>query len=593
MSTTGTASRSGGRRQWRLSRRRGIHLLALATAAGLALTGCTTSPTNAKGPTPISVFGIAEPGVKDYNTNDFTNLVNEKFDMKLSFQTVAVSDVAQKQPVLLASGDYPDVIFNGQLTTNDTLKYGQQGVFVDLKPLLQKDAPNVWQQIQSTPGLEKSITAPDGKIYALPPNNYCLHCNWTYQQWINIKDLDKYGLTMPKTTADYEHVLSVFKQNGLVPLTGATDGYATDPFTFLMNAFIPLNSTITGSVSGNAFLGVVNGKVQLSATQPAWRDGLRYLNGLYKKGYFSSSALTQNTTQAQQAISQGKVGVIPAGAITAVLPGSMTSQFADWLPIPALTGPNGVQSAAFTGQPAQGRFAITNKASSAATKKILELLNYMWTPDGSMTLNYGAKGKYWDDAPKGSKGLVDKQALFKTINPEELQGAAVQNVEWNQFGPFDTNEVVRNQVLSPNPFDSTGQEAYFQLTTQVAMSGHQAPEVYPAYAWVPSSELASYATQQTNVNNYVVQNTEQFITGAKSLDSDWDSYVADLNKLGVSDYLAASQKAMTAPFPTTDAQYKPDESNIAFLLCKGPVPTLDKKYLIQSGVPEASFSCTK
>lgn len=588
-----TAIHTAPQSRRRNRRLRALSLVAMLAAAGVALVGCTSPAQDSS----ISLFGASEPGVKDYATNDFTKLVEKKFDMNLTFQNVNIADVTQKQPVLLASGDYPDVIFNGQLSTSDTLKYGSQGVFVDLKPLLKKYAPVTWKEIQSTPGFEKSITSPDGKIYALPPNNYCLHCNWTYQYWINIKDLDKFGLSMPKTTADFEHVLSVFKANGMEPLTGATDGYATDPIPFLMNAFIPYSGSVTSVGGGSGFLNVVDGKVQMAPTQPAWRDGLRYLNGLFKNGYFSSSALTQKITQAQQAISEGKVGVIPAGAITAVLPGSLTSQALDWLPIPALTGPNGVQSAAFTGQPSVARFAITNKASDEDKKKIMQLLNYMWTPDGAMSLNYGPKGKYWDDAPKGTKGLVDKPALFQLIDSEKLTGASAQNVEWNQYGPFNTNEVVRNQVLSPGPFEKAGQpgyagqEAYFQLTTQIAMSGHQAPQQYPAFSWVSSKDLSSYASEQTNLNNYIVQSTEQFITGAKSIDTDWDAYIAGLNKLGLKDYLAKSQQAMTAPFDASSDQLKPDPANIKFLLCKNPVPDLSKKYLIQSGVPESDFTC--
>lgn len=577
------------------SRRRALRqagpIVAVAVTAALALGGCTagTSATT-NGVTPISLFGSDRPGVQDMNTNAFTKEMEKKFGIKFSFQNVNLADLNQKQPVLLASGDYPDVIFNGGLSTTDQLKYGGQGVLVDLKPLLKKDAPNAWKEIQSTPGLEASITAPDGKIYALPHNNYCLHCNWTYQDWISLKALDKFGLSMPKTTADFEHVLSVFQANGMVPLTGATDGYAMDPVTFLMNAFIPFSGTVTNGGGGSGFLNVVDGKVQMAATQDAWKDGLSYLNGLYKNGYFSSSALTQNLTQAQQAISQGKVGVIPSGAVAASLPASMAGDVTDWMPIPALTGPDGVQSAAFTGQPAQAVFAITNKASEDAKTKIMQFLNYVWTPEGTMNLNFGPKGGFWDDAPAGSKGLVDKPGLF-TNDAAKVNGGSVQNEAWAQYGPFDTNKVVRTQTVGINPFEKGGAEAYLQLTSQVAVAGHQAPQQYPSYSWVPADQLQNYATETTNINSFIVQNAEAFITGAKSLDKDWDSYLSGLDKLGLKDYLSVSQKAMTTPFDATSDDLKPDAANIKFLICKGPVPELNKKYLIQSGVPESDFDC--
>ena len=33
-----------------------------------------------------------------------------------------------------------------------------------------------------------------------------------------------------------------------------------------------------------------------------------------------------------------------------------------------------------------------------------------------------------------------------------------------------------------------------------------------------------------------------FITGQKDIDAEWDAYLADLEKLGLSDYIAAYQK---------------------------------------------------
>ena len=45
---------------------------------------------------------------------------------------------------------------------------------------------------------------------------------------------------MPTTTAQFENVLEVFKQHGMIPLDGATiasGGWHSDPTNFLMDAF--------------------------------------------------------------------------------------------------------------------------------------------------------------------------------------------------------------------------------------------------------------------------------------------------------------------------------------------------------------------
>jgi putative aldouronate transport system substrate-binding protein len=51
------------------------------------------------------------------------------------------------------------------------------------------------------------------------------------------------------------------------------------------------------------------------------------------------------------------------------------------------------------------------------------------------------------------------------------------------------------------------------------------------------------ATLQTDIATSITQSTAQFITGQKSLDSDWDSYVSDLGKLGLKRFLHIYQEA--------------------------------------------------
>jgi putative aldouronate transport system substrate-binding protein len=58
-----------------------------------------------------------------------------------------------------------------------------------------------------------------------------------------------------------------------------------------------------------------------------------------------------------------------------------------------------------------------------------------------------------------------------------------------------------------------------------------------------ASELA---TLQTNLGTYIQQSAVQFITGEKSLDSDWDSYLGELDSLGLDRFLEIYQQAYDA-----------------------------------------------
>ena len=48
---------------------------------------------------------------------------------------------------------------------------------------------------------------------------------------------------------------------------------------------------------------------------------------------------------------------------------------------------------------------------------------------------------------------------------------------------------------------------------------------------------------KTAIDDYVKASFIEFITGAKDVDKDWDSYLAGLDKLQYKEYIALNQKA--------------------------------------------------
>lgn len=256
-----------------------------------------------------------------------------------------------------------------------------------LNSLLQKYAPNVWHTITSDPSYKQLVTAPDGNIYGLPLYNYCFHCFWDYNYYINVGLLNKYGLSMPRTTAQFANVLAVFKQHGVTaPLTGSAtgmisgtsaSGYDTDVITFLMNSFIPFDGTVPQGLNGAAgepYFDINGSNVVFAPAQQGWRSGLEYLHQLYAAGDFSNTVFTQQDTQVENLIAKNEVGVVPNGAIQTIIPnyGLPGSHYQDWAPLAPLTGPSGARYAAFGGVPAGGGaiFAITNKTPQLAQQRI-------------------------------------------------------------------------------------------------------------------------------------------------------------------------------------------------------------------------------
>ncbi|MFC5653793.1 extracellular solute-binding protein [Paenibacillus solisilvae] len=491
-------------------------------------------------------------------TNGFTKYVEEKFNIKINWQTAPASDLAPKQSLLLASGDYPEVFWNGIFSPSDILKYSGQGMLLPLNDLLKEYAPNVWKAIETVPGLKEITVAPDGNIYGLPNYNYCFHCFWPDKLWLDTTVLKQYGLQMPTTTEEFKSVLKVFKENNLIPLTGDIDGWHADPTIFLMNAFIYHD--------GTDYFNINNGKVIFAPAQPEWKQGLEYIHDLYAEGLIDPQTFSQKEEVVIRNISQDKVAIAAHGGSNIIIQGgSANPEYKNWLSVPPLKGPDGVQYAAFYGNiPTSLTFAMTNKATKEQQIAIMKLLDYIWTAEGTQTLNFGAEGEFWTKAEPGKLGLDGKQALFNTAWDKFYAGGSRQNSGWDQMGPIYQSEEWRNGGVAVSPFSKGGDQTMLHLETMRNMAGHQPELVYPGAVWISEDDNQQYSLYKTNINKYVEQWTAEFIVGSKSIDKNWEQYISGLQKLDLEKYLAIAEKAMNEPFDTSG--FKSDSAIVKYLL---------------------------
>jgi putative aldouronate transport system substrate-binding protein len=223
--------------------RRAIVLGVSASVIGsvLAAQGASAHPASASAPASAALarekvtFRVLVPsnsGVTDYKTNDFTKWYEAKTNVHIDWQVVPFDSAQDKLNIVLASGEYPDIIMNfnqaNSLTPTQQQLYGAQGVFIALNALIDKYGVNTQKVFRVYPDAKDAVTATDGKIYSLPYVDDCYHCSMDKKLWFNRKWLDKLGLKMPTTTAEFEQVLKAFKTrdpNGdgkadEIPLTG-------------------------------------------------------------------------------------------------------------------------------------------------------------------------------------------------------------------------------------------------------------------------------------------------------------------------------------------------------------------------------------
>ncbi|WP_337101035.1 ABC transporter substrate-binding protein [Paenibacillus sp. YIM B09110] len=529
-------------------------MLALVLSVSLILSACgkgsDNKATNNAGTTntesgPVEMTFFAPQGKAAWEDNTYTKHVEEKFNVKIKWDVAPADALIDRRQLLLASGDYPEVFLEGKFTHTDLLTYGKQGVFLPLNDLIEKYAPNITAMMEKKPYFKEAITATDGNIYALPRLNECYHCTFSQKFWMNKEWLDKVGLGVPTTTDELYTVLKAFKEqdpngNGKadeIPLTGAPNKnvWNGNVDAFLMNSFIYNDNS--------KYLIQNDGKVEFAANQEAWKQGLIYMNKLYKDGLIDPASFTQN----DQAIGQlgNREGDELVGSITTALVSylvnpydSKVTRHQHWVIVPPLKGPDGVQLAGASQGISEFQFALTNKASEAQQIAAIKIMDYAFSEEGALLGENGTEeGFAWKKAEADEKNIDGKPAKYSFYGIPEADPDLIRNDSWSLMGPRDLSKEFRDLfAVGQDPLAAEGYETRLaQATNEYAP--YSPAEIYPSGVFIRPDDMDAASQLTTAIQDYVTSNMAQFIIGSKNIDKDWDSYVKGFEGLNLAKYL--------------------------------------------------------
>jgi len=500
----------------------------------------------------VTAFSSQGARITSFNDNLLTQKIEQKLGIKIDFQTAPSDGAKDKQNLLLSSGDYPAAFIGGSFNKVDQLKYGKLGVLIPLNDLIDQYAPNIKKAFEENPLLKKGVTAPDGNIYALPGLDGCDHCMYPAKLWINEQWLKKVNLSLPTTTDEFAKVLAAFKNddpngNGKadeIPLSGyvETGNEWGNPVNFLMNAFIYTDPT--------NYLRVKDGKVDLVADEPEWKQGLAYIRDLYAQKLIDPQTFTQNMSGIQQtamnpdSIILGAYANLWNGDVMTIFGEAEDQRWNQYVAVPPLKGPGGAQYATYTeDRMPDAEFAITNKATKEQQIAAIRIADYLFTEEGALDAFLGVNA--WVKAKDGQLGINGKPAIFDTT-PQSDDWDAPTNALWENMFYYMSKDLYMGQAVSQDVNIQDGNETRLYRENQKYV-GHEPPESERLPdLFIDPNDAQTVSELSTVINNYVKQNEVQFIIGKKNLDKDWDDYVNGLKKSGLDQYLQIYQKAYEA-----------------------------------------------
>lgn len=496
-------------------------------------------------PVTLTAFVPSIGFIEDFSTNALYLWIEEQTNVKIEWIESSKVDAKNKLSVLLASGEYPDIIFGASgsgLANQDIYRYGRQGIFIPLNNLIESHSYWLKDLFIAEPQYKDIITSPDGNIYGLPAvitDDY--HMTMRQKFWINKRWLNTLGLEIPRTTDEFYVVMRAFKEqdangNGNrsdeIPMTGAKRNLENMAL-WIMSAFVPAGGP---DDSGDAFLSnyefVIDNTVVFSANMDDYREGLRFLHKMYSEGLFDISALTQDRSQIKPLI-EGTVNRIGAFAShhpsnVATLTDDMNEPIHDYVVLPPLTGPKGFSSTPWLIDAVirPGEYVITDRCKHP--ELAFRYADQFYRLE-SMLHDKGIEGVHWTKVHPSEKlvALNGEMAKYKYLKPLSAEDNAQINM-----GPGWTRNL-KNEFARSKGFSY--EELLFNATK--IYEPFKIKRFPYSTASISDESFSEFIDLRRIIHTYVGEATNRFIIGELDIEYDWNDYVQELEQMGLSRYL--------------------------------------------------------
>lgn len=455
----------------------------------------------------------------------------------VSFDIVSapLSDWDQRKGLLIGAGDAPEIIsvtYPGQ-----EVQFVAGGAILPVSDYLEY-MPHFTDKVEKW-GLQEHIDnilkQEDGKFYLLPGLRESPRPQYTYAVRSDI--WDELGLTYePETFDEFREQLETVKAAypDVYPLTDRWS--ANGPLEATLNFAAPNFGTSAGWGFGEGvWWDEEAGEYQYTGATDGYRDLIEYYAGLVADGLLDPEAITQDDDQAQQKLGSGAAFGIGANDQeilryrTTFEELGTTGADVKLLRVPA--GPAGDYLGS-GGRLVNGLMISADAAESDHFIAMLQFIDWLYYSDEGLEFaKWGVEGTTYTKADDGTRTLaedIDINGLNEGAPKQLNVDFGFHNGVW-MLEHGSTDDLDRS-MLRPEVVEWLD-----------SMSGKEPLPLPPPWP-LDELEREQVSLWQTALKDHVWQNTARFILGQRPL-SEWDTYVAELEGMGMSQYLDVVNEA--------------------------------------------------
>lgn len=476
----------------------------------------------------VTILVPQDPGLRPKQSTSLVwDYIREQTGINFERQIVQGSDQVQ---LMFASRDYPDMMASVGASATQLMQAADAGDLVDLWPLLQERAPT-WVKFFEENPIVYNMEKINGSIYTLPNVKQDPYERLLRDQILYIYTwLDEVGMSVPTTTEEFKDVLIAIKEaagTGTIPED-------VIPYYYFFDSYVGGQFDIYGSfgvlvTSADYLMVDPDGKVVCQAVNPDIKDALKYLQELYSLGLTPAECFTDDWNGYISKISSNPPITFCYGSYANRLPSVTYAMGA----LDSETGRKSyIRPQTLTANPARTTAVFSNCEN---VERIVDFFEWATAYDNAITMINGMEGTVWDKNEEG------KYFLHFWETEPDLMNEKAEYVGFNNswFGLLDY-EFYTEHFYNPNS-DIVGTREWTFDNVYV----NQLPDwdcVYLAGTLDEDSNviMGQYAT---DLNEFRKQTFATWITTDANIDAEWDSYVGQMEALGLEDWLALKQQA--------------------------------------------------
>jgi putative aldouronate transport system substrate-binding protein len=356
--------------------------------------------------------------------------------------------------------------------------------------------------------------------------------------YINTAWLKDAGLSMPKTTREYENMLRAFKNR-----KPNSDGRKTYPFIDIRTNVIqprfiaPLVGSFVYIGGGNRwFYKEPNGSISPVFTTEKWREALTWIRSMVDEGLIDPLSFTQDAEQiksigsATSEYAYGASTYYPLNFIPLDDPRSET-----WALMGPLAGASGEPVATYSQTMPSNMYSITKTCKYPESAfRLGDLL---------MSERYSVMGRFGEEGVDWKRPALTDKTYYEGYPPYLIPIAVwgtPTSKHWEQAEP----RILPYRIM--NGFMVQGQLHHLDLwNAQASSQGvpYFKPENSIGTTVYTPEEYERIAEIRANVETYFLECYTRFLLRDMSLENDWNRYLADLKNMGLDTYVEVNRTA--------------------------------------------------